>query len=223
MKAFSLLFTEGRKSKPKSDQKLEQSPKQKQRKTRKNDTYQLIFLFAFCLLTLPLKPLLAGPFSLKIVGGFFFPSDQAFREIYGSGDTSGIEVTLELNKKLDFWARATYFFKRGHLTLTGEPTQVEIIPIGYGIKYKFSLKKLKNIIFYAGAGLDYFVFSEVNVLAEINTGNMGFSGRGGLVFQFFKGMLAELYLNYSRCLIHPAEYEVNIGGWQIIFGLGYHF
>jgi len=223
MKIPFISFIARGKDKSRSDQKLKSRPVQKYRMLRKSHIYQVIFLLIFCFLTLSLKPLSAGPFSLKIMGGFFFPSDQVFHEIYGSGDTSGIEVTLEINKKLDFWVRAAYFFKRGHLTLTREPTQVEIIPIGYGIKYKVSLKKLKNIIFYAGAGLDYFVFSEVNVLAEINTGNMGFSGRGGVSFQFFKGMLAELYLNYSRCFIHPAEYRVNIGGWQIMFGLGYHF
>ena len=206
-----------------SDPELKINPEQKHRLTRKSPAYQPIFLLTLCFFILALKPLSAGPFTLKIIGGFFYPSDQAFREIYGSGDTSGIEVTLELNKRLDFWARATYFFKRGHLTLTREPTQVEIIPIGYGIRYKFSLKNLKNVVFFAGAGLDYFVFSEVNVLAEIDTGNMGFSCRGGTSLRLFKGMLAELVFNYSRCFIQPAEYRVNIGGWQIMLGLGYNF
>lgn len=223
MKIFFISFIARQKGKLGIDQKLKTGPERKIKMTRKSHTYQLTFLLTFCFLTLSIKPLSAGPFTLKIIGGFFYPSDQAFREIYGSGDSSGIELTLELNKRLDFWARATYFFKRGHLTLTREPTQVEIIPIGYGIRYKFSLKNLKTVIFYAGVGLDYFVFSEVNVLAEIDTGNMGFSGRGGISLRLFKGILAELFLNYSRCFIQPAEYRVNIGGWQIMLGLGYNF
>ncbi|MCX7973445.1 MAG: hypothetical protein N3B16_02980 [Candidatus Aminicenantes bacterium] len=162
----------------------------------------------------------ANPITLKAVGGFFFPADSAFREIYGSGDTSGLELTIELFPNLDFWMRANYFFKRGQLTLTREPTQVEIVTMGNGLRYRRSWKKL---FFYGGIGTDYFIFNENNVLGNIEAGNLGLTLKAGVGFIVWKGIVSEFCFHYSRCQINPADYEVNIGGFQAMFGLGYRF
>lgn len=162
----------------------------------------------------------AASLTLKAVGGFFFPIDSAFKEIYGSGDTSGLEVTFELYPKIDFWIRAIYFFKRGHLTLTREPTQVEIVTLGQGVRYRHSWKK---VFFYAGLGAEYFAFNENNVLGNIDAGNLGLTFKAGAGFNVWKGLVSELLFHYSRCKIHPADYEVNIGGWQALVALGYRF
>lgn len=204
--------------KKEKEEKEEKSEKQrgcfyeKSKGIKKNTLLWLILFF--------INLLAAEATTIKVVGGFFFPTDDSFKEIYGKGTTSGFELTASLYKNLEFWARVTYFFRRGHLTLTREDTQVEIIPFSYGLKA--SLRK-GFLSLYGGIGLNYYLFNEVNPLGNIDWGDLGYSLRAGIISDIWKKILIETYVDYSSCSIMPADYKVNIGGWHIMLCLGYKF
>ena len=44
----------------------------------------------------------AGDVIFKIKGSFFYPSDSAFKDIYGGGMVFGVETSTELWKNFEF-------------------------------------------------------------------------------------------------------------------------
>ena len=95
--------------------------------------------------------------ELSIELGYFIPSDQTFKDIYGSGIQYGGKLSVEVLERLAVWLGGSYFSKKGELTYTKEEITLRIIPINFGIQYRFSDKK---IIPYIGVGLGIHFFSE---------------------------------------------------------------
>ena len=49
-----------------------------------------------------------------------YPSEEAFRDIYGGGMMYGVEVSIGAWKELEVWFGGSYFSKTGELTFTKE-------------------------------------------------------------------------------------------------------
>ena len=61
--------------------------------------------------------LMTGPawsngFSLACKGGYFWPSDAVFKEVYTNGPVFGGEISVRIVGGLDFWAGADFFSKK---------------------------------------------------------------------------------------------------------------
>jgi len=151
----------------------------------------------------------AAGVKIELRGGFFSPSDQAFREIYGGGPAFGADLVLGLTKKLDLWMGGSYFHKKGGLSYTAEETAVKIRSIGWGIRYRYDRGRLS---FYAGGGLNYMQFDEENTIGDVATSAIGPEARGGMYFRIMGRLSAGAFLSLTTRRIYPAQYKVNIGG-----------
>lgn len=158
--------------------------------------------------------------TLKLKGSYFYPSEDAFKDIYGGGMMYGGEVTFRINKNIDFWLGSSYFSKQGKLTFTEEETTVKIIPAGGGVKY---ISSLGGINYYSGLGLNYYHYKESNPIGLAKKGGLGIVGKIGAYMKPAAGLIIDLFINYSYCKMQPADYKINIGGLETGVGIGYVF
>lgn len=157
---------------------------------------------------------------VEVKAVYFIPWEQAFRDIYGSGLAFEAEVTVGLWKRIDLWIGGRFYDKKGKLTDTAEETAVKIRTVGWGLKINI-LKGGFDL--YAGAGLNYCLFDEVNSIGTASAGKVGLVGKLGVCFNISKRLTADVFLGVTTCKINPAAYDVNIGGWDTGIGLGYRF
>lgn len=159
-------------------------------------------------------------FTVKLRSSIFIPQDNFFEEIYGEGFAYGVEIDIELWKRLDLWASVNIFSKQGKLTYTQEPTEVRIIPIEWGLRYRFLSKRIS---LYTGIGLGYVSLYESNFIGDVNTKKLGYNaGLGGFV-SLFHNLIFDVFIRYTWYNVHPASIEVNIGGYDLGVAIGYSF
>jgi hypothetical protein len=168
------------------------------------------------------KPAVArtAGFTVAVRGGYFAPSEAAFKDVYGGGPAFGAEITARVWKGLSAWIEGGVFSKTGKLTYTGETTKVRITPFGLGLDYGLGRGRLRA---YAGAGLSYYDFRETNVIGDVSSGGLGWKARAGAMFRFWKRLFADVRLSFSHGDIEPSGIKVNIGGLELGLGLGYLF
>jgi hypothetical protein len=157
---------------------------------------------------------------VEVRAHYLHPSEKAFRDIYGGGTMYGGELSIGVWRGLEVWFGGCYFSKKGELTFTKEETKLEIYPIGGGLKYRLSTGIFD---LYAGAGLNYYRYKESNPLGDVSKGGLGYIGKIGSYVKITRRFLIDLYVNYSYCKMKPADFEINIGGFEAGIGLGYSF
>ncbi len=157
-------------------------------------------------------------FMLK--GGYFIPSEQAFREIYGSGMMFGGELAFKIWKSLDIWLDGNYLKRTGKQTYTQEKTELRIIPVAFGLRYRF-ISGITNL--YLGLGACYFIFHESNVIGDVDKGGIGFKGKMGSFFSITRNLFFDLSVSYSYGKMNPADFTINVGGIEAAAGIGFKF
>ena len=157
----------------------------------------------------------------EVKRAYFSPTEEAFKDIYGGGWTTGGEISVGIFGGIHLWIGGSYFTKTGELTFTLEETTVKIMPIGGGVKYYFPLLKIVSL--YAGAGVNYYSYKEENPIGTATKGGLGFLGTVGILVKVFKGLFLDAFGTYSSCKMQPADFEINIGGIEAGVGLGYRF
>ena len=162
----------------------------------------------------------AASVRIEIKAQYFQPSDQTFRDIYGGGPRYGGEVDIGLWKGFDLWLGGNYFSRDGELTFTKEKTELQIIPIGAGLKYRWT----KGIVrLYTAAGLSSFQYKETNPIGEISQSQVGLTAELGSYVKIAGGLLVDVFLGYSVSYVETEDFKVNIGGVSAGLGLAYQF
>jgi hypothetical protein len=175
----------------------------------------------FLLLALPsVLPSQARKFYIEAKGGYFMPTEQAFKEIYGSNLCWGGEIGTYLSRYFGIWAGVDYYSKMGKLTFTEEDTKLRIAPILVGAKLFVPISKHS---LYLGGGIGYFQYKESNEIEVIKKGDFGFVGKAGLVLRFGAAFFFDLQGSYTSCKVKPAELEANLGGLLVGAGIGFQF
>jgi len=175
----------------------------------------------FLLLAFPsVLPSQARKFYMEAKGGYFMPTEEAFKEIYGSNVCWGGEIGTLLSRYFGIWAGVDYYSKMGKLTFTGEDTKLRIAPILVGGKLYIPISKHR---LYLGAGVGYFQYKESNAIEVIKKGDIGFVGKAGLVLRFGAAFLFDLQGSYTYCKVKPGELEADLGGLLLGAGIGFQF
>ncbi|MFC2157745.1 OmpW family outer membrane protein [Acidobacteriota bacterium] len=163
----------------------------------------------------------AGETGIEVRGLYFSPSEQAFKDIYGGGVSFGLDLSFNLWNAVDIWIGGSYFTKTGELSFTKEDTTIRIIPLGLGVRYRFI--KDGTVSPYAGLGVNYFLFTEENIIGKVEKGAVGPVVRVGVLLNVAKGFFFDLMVEYSYCRINPADFRINIGGISAGIGAGIDF
>jgi hypothetical protein len=178
----------------------------------------IVFIAAFLSLFLINFPAFATHIEVKAL--YFQPTEQAFKDIYGSGMSFGGEVNIPVFKGFHIWIGAEYFTKKGELTFTKETTEIQITPIYGGLKYIFPGRKIMP---YLGVGVGYFQYKESNPIGTVKEGKIGYVAQAGLLLCLFGSVLVDFQAGYNVCKIKPQEIEADIGGLKAGIGLGISF
>jgi len=168
----------------------------------------------------------AAEYRAEISGGYFFPSEKAFRTIYGTGLMFGLDIGRNIWKDMELHLQVRYYSKTGQLTFTKERTRVKLVPLALSSRYIF-LKKKINL--YGGVGLTYNWFEEKNPIGRVKESQLGFSMKiGGFkrikgFKKFLKVLIIDAYLDYHYCKMKPAEIRFDAGGFELGFAFGTEF
>ncbi|MGA2532680.1 MAG: outer membrane beta-barrel protein [Candidatus Aminicenantales bacterium] len=158
--------------------------------------------------------------SVTVRGGYFQPSDSDFKSIYGGGTCWGIEGSSAVWKSLELWVSADLVYKKGHLIPTGEQTKLWLVPAGGGLRV---VRPAGIFRLFAGVGVLYHVFREVNPIGDVTYGRWGPAVEAGGQFPLQTKWFVDLHLQYSTCRMTPVELSFNVGGFQAAIGIGYRF
>jgi hypothetical protein len=162
----------------------------------------------------------AAGFLLEAVGSYFQPSDEAFKNIYGSGTQFGGEIAITIAKGVGIWAGTYVFSKEGLTTFTEEVTEIKIMPIYGGIKFRVPEARVSP---YVGLGVGYFRYTEKSPIGKVSKGDIGYIGQIGLIFKLFGPFILDFKGSYTSCKVQPETLEANLGGFNGTVGFGFDF
>lgn len=175
----------------------------------------IILLAAVILLTTAAQ---ASYFEIK--GSFFIPTEQAFKDIYGSGLSYGGEIGFTLFPGLALWAGGEFYSAEGQLTFSEESTEIQIVPLWAGLKLSLPNEKISP---YVGLGVGYFLFKESNPIGTVNDKKLGLIGQAGVMFKVLNSMFLDIQGSYSLCKVKPEDVEADLGGLRATVGIGFEF
>ena len=161
--------------------------------------------------------------SVTLKGGYFSPSDEVFRDVYGGGPTFGLEVAAPVAGVIQAWAGAEIFSKRGLTTESEEATKVRIVPLYAGLRCQFAGKSVRP---YVGAAAGYFLIREKNPLGTASDGGIGFLGQTGLLIGLGPSLALDVHAGYRACKVTTDgddPVEAKLGGLSAGLGLAYRF
>lgn len=178
-------------------------------------------------------------FNFGIRAGYFMPSEDAIKEIYGNGVSFGSDINIWSKKGFGGGISIEYFGKKGDpyqyssgLQIDNAESKISIIPIYLTSGYRIANNK--KVIPYFGLGVGLFLFNE-KVSATIydpNTGENSYlsneASETAFGFHIFSGIhlnnIIYFELEYSYGAIRgagnggAAGNDVNLGGLMISGG-----
>jgi outer membrane protein W len=161
--------------------------------------------------------------TLTLKGGYFFPSDSVFKEVYSGGPVFGADVAVPIGGILQVWGGAELFSKTGSTTLTEEETKVSIVPLFLGLRVEGGKKSLRP---YLGVAAAYFLFSEKNVLRSISQSGFGYLAQTGLLAWLGGAIWLEAHVGYRGCTLKtddPDPIEAKLDGLSAGLGVAFRF
>jgi len=158
--------------------------------------------------------------SVKIGAIYFMPSEQSFKDIYGSGLGYGGELNFGLWKSVSVWIIGNYYANDGSLPVTAEDTTLSLVALGGGPKIRLSQGRIGP---YLGIGPVAYFFKEENPIGIADGTGFGFIGQLGFSFQVVGGLILDASLNYTYCQVQPQNVKANVGGLQLGLSIGYTF
>jgi len=182
-------------------------------------------ILIFCFIMLMISGVAyGGGFWLEVKGMYFQPKDQNFKHIYGNGSYRdwmcyGGEMGITIFKGVAIWAGGHYFNKRGKLTFTKEETEMTIMPIYGGIKFRSSRAGINP---YIGVGVGYFRYKEDNPIGSVEDKSIGYIGQAGLTLKIGVAII-DFQISYTLCKVKPTDIEADLGGFYGGIGIGFEF
>lgn len=161
-----------------------------------------------------------GRHSVKIGAIYFIPSEQSFKDIYGSGLGFGGELNFGLWKSVSLWLIGNYYTRDGSLAITGEATTLSLMALGGGPKFRFSDARISP---YLGIGPVVYIYKEENPIGLAEGTGLGLIGQFGISFLVAGGLILDVSLNYTYCQVQPQDIKANVGGLQLGLSIGYTF
>jgi hypothetical protein len=158
--------------------------------------------------------------SVKIGAIYFIPSEQTFKDIYGSGLGYGGELNFGLSQSVAVWIIGNYYSNDGSLPVTNETTTLSLVTLGGGPKFRFSQDRMSS---YLGIGPVVYVYKEENPIGVAEGTGIGFIGQIGFSIHAVGGLIFDVNLNYTYCKVQPQNVKANVGGLQLGFNIGYTF
>lgn len=157
---------------------------------------------------------------IETKGDYHYFACSTCRDTWGPGIKYGLELSIISPQGLGLWVGGSYLSKDANPAFREIRGKLELIPIGGGVKLVQSAGTLN---FYSGFGVNHYQYKETNPNEQIKLNSFGFIGKVGIFAKVIEGLMIDVYLNYSRCIVEPHGVKVNVGGYEAGLGLGYIF
>lgn len=158
--------------------------------------------------------------AIEARAGYYYPTNERFREIYSGGGIYGVEYRRQMWQRLFLWTEVDYFYQTGKTDIDVETssgsstcalkkikpnhTQITLVPCSLGLKYFFNKGPGQ---FYLGAGgLATFLHTHVNskhLVKESSKWGFGGAFKGGFLYHVGKAFLIDLFTDYYLVEAHP--------------------
>ncbi len=159
-------------------------------------------------------------FSFKIKGAYFQPSRTTFKDIYKNRWMGEGEFTARIFKFIELWLCGNYYKGKGKLPFSMEDTNMTLIGIGGGLKFKAARGAFRP---YLGFGPLVYFYEEKNPIGTAKGNKLGFIGHTGFHLSLYKGIFLDFSLSYTNCKVRPQRINANLGGLYGGIGLGFSF
>ena len=158
--------------------------------------------------------LTAADWNTVIGIGYFIPSGQDYKEIYGEG------IPVSVQAGISFWkiqcrTEIGILRQSGALTFSQETTHLEIWYAGLGIYYFLFDKKWSP---YGGLGIGLDSFTESNSIGTVRQTVFDLSWRIGLVVPVHPSIAADIQCRMNRARVAHEQMEAEIGGIALFIG-----
>lgn len=163
---------------------------------------------------------------------YFRPTDSKIRRIYDRGiPMGGLEGSVQAWRWLYPWASVSYLQQIGHTQTLHNRTQVQLVPIGFGLKFLWDFKPLSV---YAGAGplISYVRMKDYSPYVSPTSSKWAWGGVGkvGLIFFPVKHFSVDIFADYSYMKFdfgnsggNVIRTDANFSGWSFGGALGVAF
>lgn len=160
---------------------------------RKRSTIAIMIILAFA----GLSRAAAGTGSaVTLRASYFFPSDDVFREVYGTSLSFAADLSVPLSGPLQLWAGAEFLNKAG--PISEEESKVRIVSPFTGLRLQFGQKSVRP---YFGAAAAYFMFYEENPIGEADDNVLGLIAQAGLQAELGGPVWLDLFAGYRSATV----------------------
>ncbi len=179
----------------------------------------LLFILIVCLGNVIKSEVPAGRFVLEGSVGYFQPASNTLKDIYSNRIFLEFAAEYVIDSKLSVWGSAALYSGNGELTFTKDKTEISIVPLIAGIKYKlpFIVKGM-----YVGAGAGFFSFREKNFLGTATSFSPGVQVKAGVMLPLSGVLGLDIQGRYDFCTTEPEDIKVKVGGFKTSAGLFVH-
>lgn len=155
----------------------------------------------------------------------FQHSDPSFKDIHGTHESYGGELSLGISTVVDLWFSGMYTSYNPNPSTINAGPAISMIPIELGLKFKLPISIFTP---YVGGGLVYTRYVDSTGETELNLDGLGYCGQMGLIFPSCTGkacssslFVIDIFINYSVCRINSDPFNFDTGGLRIGVGWGF--
>jgi len=142
-----------------------------------------------------------APASIEARTSYYYPTNQLFRDIYGEGTLSGIELTFKTIKPVYLFASGNIFYARGNSInplAPGNRTTIWLVPLELGLMAKFPVHRLVEVYF-GSAIVPFYVHTKNDspfVIRKRDKWDVGGSFKTGVRIHPVQLFFLDVFLNY---------------------------
>jgi outer membrane protein W len=155
-------------------------------------------------------------------------SSQVFEDVYGRMVTVGLDLSYFITDKIDIWVSVATGKKTATLEDFPEDGNLEFtfMPISFDVRYYF--QRSDKFDFFAGAGLNYYSFEDVNPINPIKDNAIGFNLVGGGYYNVTNNISLQFALrwNSAKKTIESdivVDNDLDLSSLEMLFGLSFGF
>lgn len=144
--------------------------------------------------------------------GYFSPTDETFKKIYQDKDVIyGLKLGVRIWREFYLWMSGMQFRKTSETTLLGDITTLTLQPVTVTLRYTFNLGAVNP---YLEGGYTYIFFKEESAIGDVKGEGKGYSLDTGIEFKLSSRFVIDLGVRYSRAMVRPTGFDVQLGGVQ---------
>lgn len=148
----------------------------------------------------PLMSLLGNENSAQFRAAYFYSTDSRFRDVYSGAGLFSIETNFQVLSKPLVWSSLGFLYASGNSIGEGDGTTLYAFPLALGIKYPFSLHRIRP---YLGAGIASVPYCRIyNGSPYVSRHQYGWGIGGifksGIMFYVKKAILFDFFLDYTH-------------------------